>query len=1053
MEVSTQNQSNAEHRKKTRLMQVTYSDTGNGISLRNYADTIVLDEIESGSPIMAAIRFGGYPEQVKAMSDAIYGGGVFYLDLDGKEYSIHSAVKQYRREYAYDGLYAEATLLIQDDLPQADSADDVNGADDADDAAKTKEGEPSKPRKCYIFSEPNNLDQLFNEIDAKTAVPMIPAFRDYVLAELQNHKILRKLKMLTTTQRFEVWVLLLEPGDSNIVSVLEDGLHSGAIVIPCERDASGESTVPGDESMPGGTIVPLKLPVTSVSTYLNAYGAILAHRIKNQFNPRFDPSSEPLSLEILTINDNIHRNTGYSLYNAQLAVAEALKRQLKVDKAGLCVAECGSGKSKIGTTALHAHQLSTGKTKFFNIILCPSHLTKKWVREIEETLPNTFAVVIRSVTELQKVYTTYKQDSKTCYIVMSKEKARDSYMRYPAVKWNRRKRMFQCPDCGETVMMELINEGCHYYVPADAAYFRKEHCENHKCANEKCGSMLWSVLVPERQTPWVKVTDYGFVHREHARRLYQTTKNEAIKTAAADICDNPDGHFTAKGAYNRYALSTYIKKKMRGKIDGLILDELHQYANKSGQGDAMAELFGAAKKVIGMTATLINGYSSGIFYLLFRMAAPLMLLDDKQFTKSGEFNAEYGVTESVYEIEAPDYNSNRRASKRKVRERQLPGVSPLVYSRFLMEQAVFLSLNDMGKNLPEYEEFPIELEMANGVHEEYKRVEKELVKILQTDGRIGRRILSAYLSLLTVYPDQPYGQEPIVDPFNGHPLVVPKDTSSFEELHAKDEKVLELVAEKVAKGERVLIYTSWVRIDTQKKLSSLLGEQGYRCDTLTVSVPPDKREQWLENRVANGVQVLITNSSLVETGLDLNDFTTLIYYNIGYNLFSLRQSSRRSWRINQRAPRVEVYFLYYSGTMQHRAMQLMASKLAVAGVIEGNFTDEGLAAMSECQDMTTLLAQELTMGIQNEVEDLTAVFKKMAVLKPTEELILNASIMADPDFIPEPIANCIPETTIKSVSAFTIFPAPIPANATKKKRTIINDAQISLFDLLTERTA
>ena len=46
-----------------------------------------------------------------------------------------------------------------------------------------------------------------------------------------------------------------------------------------------------------------------------------------------------------------------------------------------------------------------------------------------------------------------------------------------------------------------------------------------------------------------------------------------------------------------------------------------QFSADSGQGDAMGELFAAAKKCIGMTATLINGYASGIFYLLYRMCA------------------------------------------------------------------------------------------------------------------------------------------------------------------------------------------------------------------------------------------------------------------------------------------------------------------------------------------------------------------------------------------------------------------------------------------------
>ena len=183
---------------------------------------------------------------------------------------------------------------------------------------------------------------------------------------------------------------------------------------------------------------------------------------------------------------------------------------------------------------------------------------------------------------------------------------------------------------------------------------------------------------------------------------------------------------------------------------------------------------------------------------------------------------------------------------------------------------------------------------------------------------------------------------------------------------------------------RVLVYTSWIRTDTQEKLLNLLTENGYRVGILTVAVPPNKREEWVENQVKDGIQVLITNPSLVETGLDLNDFTTIYYYNISYNLFTLRQSSRRSWRINQKAPRVEVYFSYYEGTMQNRAVRLMASKLAVAGIIEGNFTDEGLAAMSDCADMTTALARELTQGIKDEVEDLGAIFKKMAILKPVE---------------------------------------------------------------------
>jgi len=613
-------------------------------------------------------------------------------------------------------------------------------------------------------------------------------------------------------------------------------------------------------------------------------------------------------------------------------------------------------------------------------VLCPSHLTKKWVREIEETLPDTFAVIVDSITEINKAYQAYQRDNKTCYVIMSKERARDGYMKRPSAMWNHRKKAFVCPTCGKPVTMELIDDGSRYRVPADGLFFKRENKHNHKC--EHCGNVLWTVLSPEKQSEWVKVSDFGFVHRLSADKyLAGVEKKPAIYEAIKAVADNPDGIFPNAGAYRRFPLSTYIKRHMKGKIDGLIIDELHNFNNNSGQGDAMGELFQAAKRVVGMTATLINGYSSGIFHLLFRISPDLMLKDGRTYDKSTDFSREYGVTESVYEVAAPDYNANRRTSKKKLQERQLPGVSPLVYTRFLMESAAFLCLNDMGKDLPEYEEMPVQLQMNSEVKDEYDRLETQFKRIFRCQKDISRKILSAYLGLLTVYPDQPYGQKPIVHPVLGEDLVIPKDVSCQNELHEKDRSVLDVVKHKTAEGGRVLIYTSWTRIDSQAKLTNLLEDNGFRVAVLKSGIPPDRREEWVEKQVSDGIQVLITNPSLVETGLDLNDFTTLYYYNIAYNLFTLRQASRRSWRINQKAPKVEVYFTYYEGTMQHRAIRLMASKLAVAGIIEGNFSDEGLAAMSDCADMTTALARELTQGIRNEVEDLSAVFKKMAILK------------------------------------------------------------------------
>ena len=77
--------------------------------------------------------------------------------------------------------------------------------------------------------------------------------------------------------------------------------------------------------------------------------------------------------------------------------------------------------------------------------------------------------------------------------------------------------------------------------------------------------------------------------------------------------------------------------------------------------------------------------------------------------------------------------------------------------------------------------------------------------------------------------------------------------------------------------------------------------------------------------------------------------------------------------------------LYYADTLQAKAMKLMASKLAVAGIIEGTFSEEGLAAMSDVKDLTSQMAKELAAGIRDNVEDIAAAFKKMAVVNPNRK--------------------------------------------------------------------
>jgi len=127
--------------------------------------------------------------------------------------------------------------------------------------------------------------------------------------------------------------------------------------------------------------------------------------------------------------------------------------------------------------------------------------------------------------------------------------------------------------------------------------------------------------------------------------------------------------------------------------------------------------------------------------------------------------------------------------------------------------------------------------------------------------------------------------------------------------------------------------------------------------------------------------VAICHPKIVETGLDLLDFPTILFHETGYSLHTLRQSSRRSWRIGQRRP-VEVKFFAYRGTMQEVCLRLMGKIMLVALAMEGKFASEGLQAIDGDDDMLTAMARELVenKGIG---ETADSVWRALGQLRPS----------------------------------------------------------------------
>jgi hypothetical protein len=72
-----------------------------------------------------------------------------------------------------------------------------------------------------------------------------------------------------------------------------------------------------------------------------------------------------------------------------------------------------------------------------------------------------------------------------------------------------------------------------------------------------------------------------------------------------------------------------------------------------------------------------------------------------------------------------------------------------------------------------------------------------------------------------------------------------------------------------------------------------------------------------------------------------------------------------------------VVYLYYAGTMQARAMALMARKLAAAQALEGQFSAEGLAALADDAGSAEM---ELARGLAGRLDekDLRRVWGRVA---------------------------------------------------------------------------
>lgn len=665
----------------------------------------------------------------------------------------------------------------------------------------------------------------------------------------------------------------------------------------------------------------------TVSSYLAQNSALFAKKINDAYTPRYI-IGDPVSPHLIELTRKP--------FPAQEAAILGVTSTLKERNAAVVVGEMGTGKTLIGASIPYVH--ADGKP-YRAIVMAPGHLVKKWKREIEQTVPGSTAIIVKDWRHLTQLYAGMeRKPTGREYYIISRDRAKLGYFTRCAAKWDARKNAWICPDCGQVLTAVEKQKDVWYHwskkkvdvdVPAPKEHFNKPKKSNKTC--RKCNANLW------------------------------TADNERVR---------------------RYAPAEFIKRKMRGYFDYFIADEVHELKGTSAQGNVLGALASSARKTIALTGTLLGGYAGDLFYILYRLNAGRMkAVEGLAYTDATKWERRYGAVERITKFTDEDFNASSRGSSKKTQVKKRPGVSPLVFVNHLLDCCAFVELSDIENALPSYEEIVKPVEMEPEHRAAYTHIAHELEQKIK-DFKEGQRYIGTYLTNLLAYPDQPFDAKPIRSPIDGDTIVTPRNLPK-DTTYPKERELINIIKKEHAEGRRVFVYATYTgKCAIQNRIKEVIKSNvpGAKVALLETKVKPEKREEWITKEIKAGANVIVGNPRLVETGIDLtgeNNCPTLVFYQTGYSLFTLRQASRRSWRIGQ-TEKVRVYFLAYKDTLQYAAIQLMGAKMEAAMSIEGKFSDEGLRAMSGELDMTAMLAKAITEGIRG-VDSAEEIFGRLNI--------------------------------------------------------------------------
>ncbi len=412
--------------------------------------------------------------------------------------------------------------------------------------------------------------------------------------------------------------------------------------------------------------------------------------------------------------------------------------------------EMGTGKTMMGICV--SALMQCGYSRKPVLVISPPHLVYKWRREILDTVPEASVTVINGSNAIRELMAFRRRlmanilndgtppldPMRPHYLIIGRVRMRMGFHWRPAYATRNyyfrarddddgqtrigSYRAIYCPHCGT---FQTIGESD---LPVDVA----QHPDWGKdrrmsCQNKACGAPLWTMCHQgkaeedaERKLRKFLLQLPG-IGKVSADRLIDMFGVEALTRIVDDnindfvnLCDS-DGEFVFNDKQAarlekslgrlefalrmiRYQPSEFVKRYFPRKSFSLaLIDEAHEYkVAGSAQGQAMAVLCGEAEKVLCLTGTLMGGYASDLFYLLFRAMPSEMLKlgfgptqGGSFFSAEARFMAHYGCLIDVYKSREDGTFKTARGKKVASQTRKAPGFSATGIARFVLPYAVF----------------------------------------------------------------------------------------------------------------------------------------------------------------------------------------------------------------------------------------------------------------------------------------------------------------------------------------------------------------------------